>query len=100
MPANNHVGAKIKGLRELRSVTVEELSERCGLPVEQIQKIEAGDVATSLTPLLKIARGLGCRLGTFLDDATVAGPVGSPPSKGVVDALAGAGTTHRNPSGS
>lgn len=82
MPANNHVGAKIKGLRELRSVTVEELSERCGLPVEQIQKIEAGDVATSLTPLLKIARGLGCRLGTFLDDATVAGPIVSSPSKG------------------
>ena len=51
MPANNHVGAKIKGLRELRSVTVEELSERCGLPVEQIQKIEAGDVATSSTTL-------------------------------------------------
>ena len=31
MPANNEVGAKIKNLREMRCVTVEELSQRCGL---------------------------------------------------------------------
>lgn len=81
MPANNAVGAKIKGLRELRGVTVEELSERSGMTPEQIKEIEAGNVATSLTPLLKIARGLGCRLGTFLDDAALAGPVVSTPGQ-------------------
>ena len=41
MPANNEVGAKIKGLRELRGVTLEELSERCGLAADQIEKIES-----------------------------------------------------------
>lgn len=81
MPANNAVGSKIKGLRELRSVSIEELSERTGLSAEQITKIEAGDVAASLTPLLKIARGLGCRLGTFLDDTSITGPVVSTPTK-------------------
>lgn len=75
MPNNNEVGAKIKGIRELRQVTLEELSERCGLAPEQIRKIEAGEVAASLTPLLKIARGLGVRLGTFLDDSNCSGPV-------------------------
>jgi len=75
MPANNEVGAKIKGLREMRGVSLEELSERCGLSVEQIEKIESGMVTTSLTPLLKLARGLGVRLGTFLDDAELSGPV-------------------------
>ena len=75
MPANNEVGAKIKSLRELRGVTVEELSERSGMTPGQIEEIEAGKVAASLTPLLKIARGLGCRLGTFLDDTSISGPV-------------------------
>ena len=82
MPNNNEVGAKIKDLRELRGVTVEELSERCGMKPDQIREIEGGKVAASLTPLLKIARGLGCRLGTFLDDTTVAGPVVSQPGQG------------------
>lgn len=75
MPANNEVGAKIKNLRELRGVSLDELSQRCCMTVEQISKIEEGQVTTSLTPLLKIARGLGVRLGTFLDDSTLTGPV-------------------------
>ena len=75
MPANNEVGSKIRDLREMRCVSQEELSERCGLSVEQIAEIESGKVTTSLTPLLAIARGLGVRLGTFLDDTELSGPV-------------------------
>lgn len=96
MPANNAVGSKIKGLRELRSVTVEELSERTGLSPEQILKIEGGEVAASLTPLLKIARGLGCRLGTFLDDTSIAGPVVSTPGEGDDRAVRFVGAGDRN----
>lgn len=75
MPANNEVGAKIRNLRELRGISTEELAQRCMMQQQQISKIEAGEIATSLTPLLKIARGLGVRLGTFLDDAEASGPV-------------------------
>ena len=75
MPANNEIGVKIKGLREMRCITVEDLAERSHLTVEQVNQIEAGNVTTSLTPLLAIARGLGVRLGTFLDDAELSGPV-------------------------
>ena len=75
MPTNNDVGAKIRGLRELRGISLEELSDRCGMSREQIEKIEAGNAAASLTPLLRIARGLGVRLGTFLDDTDICGPV-------------------------
>ncbi len=75
MPANNQIGAKIKGLREMKLVSIEDLAERSHLTVEQIRQIEAGEVTTSLTPLLAIARGLGVRLGTFLDDAELSGPV-------------------------
>ncbi|MBR4673116.1 MAG: helix-turn-helix transcriptional regulator [Victivallales bacterium] len=95
MPANNEVGAKIKGLRELRGVTLEELSERCGLAADQIEKIESGMVTTSLTPLLKIARGLGVRLGTFLDDTELSEPVVTRAKAGNVEAVRFAGPTDR-----
>ena len=75
MPTNNEIGAKIRDLREMRRVSVEELAERSQLTVEKIHAIESGGVTTSLTPLLSIARGLGVRLGTFLDDSTTSGPV-------------------------
>lgn len=75
MPINDHIGGKIKDLRELRSVSLEELSARTGLSPELLGDIEAGLVPLSLSPLQKIARALGCRLGTFLDDSTLSGPV-------------------------
>ena len=75
MPANNQIGEKIKNLRELRGISLDELAQRCQMQAQQIKKIEEGEVATSLTPLLRIARGLGVRLGTFLDDAEASGPV-------------------------
>ena len=40
-----------------------------------IMQIEAGDKLPSLAPLIRIARVLGVRLGTFLDDADISGPV-------------------------
>lgn len=69
------VGEKIKSLRETKEITVEELSERSGLSPEQINRIEENIDLPSLAPLIKIARVLGVRLGTFLDDQTEVGPV-------------------------
>ncbi len=75
--ANSHtiVGFKIKGLRESKKLTVEEISERSGLSVDQITSIENDEYLPSLGPLIKIARALGVRLGTFLDDNDELGPV-------------------------
>lgn len=44
------------------------MSESTGLSVEQIKRIEDNTDIPSLAPLVKIARALGVRLGTFLDD--------------------------------
>lgn len=95
MPANNEVGAKIRDLREMRCVSLEELSERSGLSKEQIEKIESGAVTTSLTPLLKIARGLGVRLGTFLDDTELSGPVLTKAQEAGMEAVRFAGPSDR-----
>jgi transcriptional regulator with XRE-family HTH domain len=75
--SNHHtiVGFKIKGIRESKKLTIEEISERSGLSVEQITSIENDEYLPSLGPLIKIARALGVRLGTFLDDNDELGPV-------------------------
>lgn len=75
MPEENRVGSKIRQLREAREITIEELAEASQSSEELIQQLENGAMVPSLTPLLKIARALGVRLGTFLDDMPQNGPV-------------------------
>jgi transcriptional regulator with XRE-family HTH domain len=75
MADNDKLPQKLKQLREQKQLTIDQLSERSGVCAEQIKSLEAGEPACSLTPLVRIARGLGVRLGTFLDDAPQAGPV-------------------------
>ena len=72
---NSIVGSKIKGIRETKNLSVEEIAERSGLAVEQIISIENDQNLPSLGPLIKIARALGVRLGTFMDDNDALGPV-------------------------
>ena len=69
------IGEKIKALRESRQIGVEDLMERTGLAQEQIERIESNVDIPSLAPLIKIARALGVRLGTFLDDQDGSGAV-------------------------
>ncbi len=68
------VGAKIKGIRETKNLSVEEVAERSGLSTEQITSIESDQNLPSLGSLIKVARALGVRLGTFLDDNDELGP--------------------------
>lgn len=75
MERNKIVGEKIKKLRENKNISREELAGRSGLNEEQIRRIEENIDLPALAPLLKIARGLGVRLGTFLDDLEESGPV-------------------------
>lgn len=75
MDSTQIVGEKIKSLRETREISVAELAERTGLSVEQIERIENNIDIPSLAPLIKIARALGVRLGTFLDDQDEMGAV-------------------------
>ncbi len=69
------IGSKIKGIRESKNLTIEEISERSGLSADQINSIENDEHLPSLGPLIKIARALGVRLGTFMDDSDALGPV-------------------------
>lgn len=75
MAENSRIGAKITTLRESLGLSIAELAERCECEPATIEQLEAGEVATSLAPLIKITRALGVRLGTLVDDDTEVGPV-------------------------
>lgn len=75
MSENNIVGLKIRSIRESKNLSIEEVAERSGLSAEQITSIESDQSLPSLGPLIKVARALGVRLGTFLDDNDDLGPV-------------------------
>lgn len=69
------IGDKIRQLREARAMTVEQLAERSHCHLDLIRQIEEGALLPSLAPLMEIARALGIRLGTLLDDQPIEGPI-------------------------
>ncbi|MDR1161188.1 MAG: XRE family transcriptional regulator [Tannerellaceae bacterium] len=75
MGSNNMIGAKIRSIRESKQLSLTDMAERSGLGIEQVERIENNVDFPSLAPLIKIARVLGVRLGTFLDDQSELGPV-------------------------
>lgn len=75
MGTENRIGSKITTLRESLGLSVEDLAQRSGTETLTIERLESGEVAPSLTPLIKLTRALGVRLGTLLDDETELGPI-------------------------
>jgi len=71
----NRLGGRLKALRETRNITIEDLADRANLTAEGVAKIENGEMIPGLTPLFKLARVMGVRIGTFLDDQENIGPV-------------------------
>ncbi|MDR2193781.1 MAG: cupin domain-containing protein [Treponema sp.] len=68
-------GERIIELCKTYSVSKETLAERSGLRLALIERITENGHIPDLAPLLKIARALGVRLGTLLDDHEKLGPV-------------------------
>jgi len=74
MAGENGLGSRVKQMRTTQKLTVQELAEKSGMQAGQLQKIENEGVVPSLAPLIRIARALGVRLGTFIDDSNNLGP--------------------------
>ncbi|PNU19261.1 DNA-binding protein [Geothermobacter hydrogeniphilus] len=74
MYAANKLGDRLRRLRETRELSIEQLAEQSQCHVDLLNRIEAGELVPSLTPLMTIARALGVRLGTLLDDEPHDGP--------------------------
>ncbi len=69
------LGTRIKTFREMNELSREELAERSGLGLDFITGLETDNEYPSLGPLLKVARALDVRLGTFLDDEVSKDPL-------------------------
>lgn len=66
--SSEKVSQRIGKFMKQKNISVEELASRTGLSQDFIERITGENAYPSLGPLLKIARALGVRLGTFLDD--------------------------------
>jgi transcriptional regulator with XRE-family HTH domain len=75
MTEKNSLGDKIRQIREDQRMSIDELAEASRTNPKLIEQLENGELIPSLTPLFNIARALGVRLGTFLDDAPQNSPV-------------------------
>ncbi|MCL2210241.1 MAG: cupin domain-containing protein [Treponema sp.] len=73
--AAHSLGERIAEIRKTYSISKEDLAQRSGVPAALISSIEDAGLIPDLAPLIKIARGLGVRLGTLLDDHEQLGPV-------------------------
>lgn len=71
---DNKLGRKIETLRNAHHLTAQDLADRCSCEVSVIEALEAGEIPSSLAPLIKITRALGVRLGTLMDDDEDFGP--------------------------
>ena len=69
------IGKRIQTYREKLNMEPAELAEKSSIPVELLGRFENGDVAPSIGVMVKLARALGQRVGTFTDDQPVADPV-------------------------
>jgi transcriptional regulator with XRE-family HTH domain len=72
---NKNIGEKILALCNSRNLSINDLVDSTGLTEVQIKRVIESKTIPSLSPLIKIARSLGVRLGTFLDDEVELGPV-------------------------
>ncbi|MDD2219556.1 MAG: helix-turn-helix transcriptional regulator, partial [Desulfoplanes sp.] len=69
------LGERIKKFREMNELSRQDLAERSGLSLDFIIRLETENEYPSLGPLLKVARAIGVRLGTFLDDEVSKDPL-------------------------
>jgi transcriptional regulator with XRE-family HTH domain len=74
MGQNKLIGKKISALRTLKKIEPEDLAQRAGLSLKQLNLIEAGSSIPSLGVLIRVTRALGIRIGTLLDDTIKDGP--------------------------
>jgi transcriptional regulator with XRE-family HTH domain len=72
---SDKVGQRIKAFMASKDKGVADLAAETDLPADFITSVIEDNVYPSLGPLLKIARALDVRLGTFLDDQLSVDPL-------------------------
>ena len=61
-----NVGARVKGVRESRNLSLEDISQRTGLEISLLEEIEEGKIAPPLGTVIKLAKALEMKVGYFI----------------------------------
>jgi len=75
MTHDSKIGARIQMFRGRNELTVDQLAQNAGLDPALVRAIEAGKTQPPIGVLIKLARALGQRLGTFMDGVASNDPV-------------------------
>lgn len=74
----NSIGPKVRELRDMLGLSLQQLSDRCDVSPAAIHKVEQGNMVPTITTLLKLAVALDRPIAYFVDEET------GPPSTMVV----------------
>ncbi|MBR4354065.1 MAG: helix-turn-helix domain-containing protein [Kiritimatiellae bacterium] len=69
------LGARVKAYRENLGMTVEELGLKSQVDVRTITRLENGTLLPGMGAMFRIAKAMGQRLGTFMDDQYEPDPI-------------------------
>ncbi len=74
MTVKFNVGSRIKQIRESKQQSLQDVAAISHITASQLSEIEENRVAPGIGILVRLARTMGVRLGTFLDDQPTLGP--------------------------
>src|SRR4051794_24818102 len=78
LPDRTSVGARLRELRKLQRLTLQALSQRSGVALSTLSKMELGQVSASYEKLAAVARALAVDVGQLFGPAA-AKPAGKAP---------------------
>lgn len=72
---DRRLGARLKGLRQARGLTLEQLAERSGVSRAMISRVERGESSPTAALLDRLCAGLGVLLSALFHDEAQGGPL-------------------------
>lgn len=72
---DRRLGARLKGLRQARGLTLEQLAERSGVSRAMISRVERGESSPTAALLDRLCAGLGVLLSALFRDEAQGGPL-------------------------
>jgi quercetin dioxygenase-like cupin family protein/DNA-binding XRE family transcriptional regulator len=65
-PSKQTLGSRIHEVRQLRGLTLQDLSSRTGISLETLEKVEANKMIPPLGELIKLGKALEMKMGYFI----------------------------------
>jgi transcriptional regulator with XRE-family HTH domain len=68
------LGALLRGLRDREGLTLKQMSDKCGIPVSTLSKVEHDRLTLSYDKLYQLSQRLGLRMSDLFAEPTNSGP--------------------------